>query len=81
MNWLNKLSERADRLVNTMDATLQQPVTEALVFKPLHNEGQTVELPNVIRHEQAAETPSPINGQPIRAEEPKRAPVGRLKHA
>jgi hypothetical protein len=38
MNWLNKLARQADQLVNAMDESLQQPITDALVFKPLHAE-------------------------------------------
>ncbi len=36
MNWLRKISEQADQMVGTLDSTLQQPVTDAMVFKPLY---------------------------------------------
>lgn len=85
MNWLNKLSENADRFVQTMDDNLQQPVTEAMLFTPLHQDVQADERVTMVKHE-AAENNAPINNQPTnghpgRILQPKPTPSARLKHA
>lgn len=85
MNWLNKLSEHADRFVQTMDANLQQPVTEAMLFTPLHQDVQAAEMPAIVKHE-PVENNAPLNDQPTsghpgRGFEPKPVPSARLKHA
>jgi hypothetical protein len=81
MNWLNKLNERADRLINTMDENLQQPIADAMVFKPLHHQTLADNLSTSTTQDQPVEHNAPITGHPIRADQTNPVSSPRLKHA
>ncbi len=75
MNWLRKISEQADQMVGTLDATLQQPVTDTMVFKPLHQadlsgtNGLTSAVPGNLT-EPCADPCAPSGGEPVHQDEP-----------
>ena len=70
MKWLRKISEQADQLVGTLDATLQQPVTDTMVFKPLYESNITeVGTSTAALTEASTEPCPPSGGEPVYQED------------